>query len=102
VFYSFPGGADGALPIAGVTLDSAGNLYGTTPNGGGVAGEGGAGVVFKLDGARNYTVLHSFTGGADGGAPEAGLTFGSAGNLYGTCPDNGAADAGGLFKIALD
>jgi uncharacterized repeat protein (TIGR03803 family) len=80
VLYSFMGGFDGALPLAGVIRDSAGNLYGTTSEG----GASQAGVVYKLDPAGQETVLYTFTGGADGANPYAGLTFDSAGNLYGT------------------
>jgi hypothetical protein len=36
--------------------------------------------------AQTYTVLYSFTDGADGASPLAGLTRDSAGNLYGTAP----------------
>lgn len=57
---SFTGGADGGDPYAGVIPDSAGNFYGTT------AGGGAAGIVYKLDVTGHETVLHSFTGGADG------------------------------------
>ena len=64
VLYSFTGGADGANPYAGLIRDSAGNLYGTTYGG----GTSNWGVVFKLDTTGTETVLHSFTGGADGGA----------------------------------
>jgi len=77
-FCSLPGCSDGADPV-GVVRDSAGNLYGTTSNGGGVDG-----VVFKLDTAGQETVLHTFTGGADGGVPYGGVILDSAGNLYGT------------------
>ena len=53
-----------ACPHAGVTRDSAGNLYGTTVEG----GTANAGVVYKVDPtAGHQTVLYSFTGGADGG-----------------------------------
>src|SRR6266478_4006160 len=55
-----PNGAFAA--VAGVIRDSAGNLYGTTPYG----GRANAGVVYKLDPTGHETVLHSFTGGADG------------------------------------
>ena len=58
----------------------AGNLYGTTDGG----GASGAGVVFKVDTSGNETVLYSFTGGADGAYPNAGVILDSAGNLYGT------------------
>jgi len=87
VLYSFTGGADGGFPLAGVIRDSAGNLYGTTPNGGSGFG---AGVVYKLDAAGQETVLYAFTGGADGGGPAAGVIRDAAGNLYGT------TDAGGI------
>jgi len=95
VLYSFTGGADGGGPLAGVIFDSAGNLYGTTNGGGG----SGAGVVFKIDKSGHETVLHSFTGGADGGYPLAGVIFDSAGNLYGTTGGGGASGAGVVFKI---
>jgi uncharacterized repeat protein (TIGR03803 family) len=62
VLHSFTGGADGGNPYAGVIRDPAGNLYGTTYSG----GASGQGVVFKLDTTGTETVLHSFTGGADG------------------------------------
>lgn len=60
------------------------NLYGTAALGGSAVGESGAGVVFKLDPAGHYTVLYTFTGGADGGSPITGVIRDSAGNLYGT------------------
>jgi uncharacterized repeat protein (TIGR03803 family) len=55
--------------------------------------------VFKIDGAGNYTVLYSFTGGVDGGSPLAGLIFDSKGNLYGTTIGGGALSAGVVFKV---
>jgi uncharacterized repeat protein (TIGR03803 family) len=59
--------------------DATGNLYGTTYFG----GNADDGVVFKLDTNGKETVLHSFTGGSDGGEPWAGLTMDSSGNFYG-------------------
>jgi uncharacterized repeat protein (TIGR03803 family) len=82
-------------PEAGVIRDSAGNLYGTTPFG----GAGSSGVVYKLDAARHYTALYSFTGGADGGGPNAGVILDSAGNLYGTTYGGGTANAGVVYKL---
>src|SRR5262249_6691765 len=95
VLYGFTGGDDGGYPYAGVVFDSAGNLYGTT-NGG---GQSGAGVVVKLDTMGTETVLYNFTGGTDGGYPSAGVVLDSAGNLYGTTPYGGTADAGVVFKL---
>jgi uncharacterized repeat protein (TIGR03803 family) len=96
VLYSFTGGADGANPFW-VTLarDSKGNLYGTTQFG----GASNAGLVFKVDMSGNETVLHSFTGGTDGGNPFVGVIFGPDGRLYGTTAFGGQTDAGVVFAI---
>jgi len=87
VLYSFSGGDDGGNPYAGVVRDSAGNFYGTARNGGAAQ----FGVLYKLDAAGNYSVLHSFTCGVnDGDYPETDLATDSAGNLYGTSQYCGA------------
>jgi uncharacterized repeat protein (TIGR03803 family) len=95
--------ADGSNPVAGLLMDSSGNLYGTTLSGGSSAIFG---TVFKLDTAGKETVLHSFTGSPDGDVPRGGLVEDSAGNLYGTTSDGGAnseADfgqgGGTVFKV---
>ena len=103
VLYNFPGGADGALPT-GLTLDPAGNFYGTAKLGG-VAGGcdgtdfNGCGLVYKLDAAGHETVLHTFTGGADGALPDSGVIRDAAGNLYGTASSGGAGNAGVVYQI---
>jgi uncharacterized repeat protein (TIGR03803 family) len=69
-------------------FDSAGNMYGTTWGGGNSL----EGTVYELSpshGAWVQTVLHSFSGVADGEFPRAGLVIDSVGNLYGTAPDGG-------------
>jgi len=105
VLYSFTGGADGSDPHGGVTLDSAGNLYGTTVAGGsaGICAGDGCGVVFELTptgGTWTETTLYSFKGGKDGFGPGSGLVFDSAGNLYGTTPDGGAHSSGVVFELS--
>jgi uncharacterized repeat protein (TIGR03803 family) len=81
-------GPDGSTPSAGVTLDSAGNLYGTTSRGGqGV--DSGAGVIFKIDAAGNETTLYAFAGGPDGAYPLGPVVLDGAGNLYGTANSGG-------------
>ena len=68
---------NGEAGCQGLASDSAGNLYGATSSG----GSAGDGDVFKLDTASNLTVLHSFTGGADGSSPFAQPTIDSAANV---------------------
>jgi uncharacterized repeat protein (TIGR03803 family) len=87
VLHRFTGGADGGFPYASLIRDAAGNLYGTTYSGG---SSSLSGTVFKLSPDGTETILHRFTGGADGAFPQAGLIRDSAGNLY------GATFAGGL------
>ena len=95
VLYSFTGGAGGGQPFAGVILDAAGNLYGTTQFG----GTDGQGVVYQVSPDGQETVLHSFTGGADGGSPVASVTFGPKDDLYGTAENGGANGDGAIFKV---
>jgi len=100
LLHSF-GGTDGALPAAQLALDSSGNLYGTTKQG----GASNAGTVFRLtpnkDGSWSESVLHDFTGGNDGGVPLGGVNFDTAGNLYGTASQGGltACMCGVVFEL---
>jgi uncharacterized repeat protein (TIGR03803 family) len=101
VLYNFTGGSDGGWPEGGLTMDGAGNLYGTTYYG----GTNDAGTVFELSpngsGGWTETVLHSFTGGADGGFPYvANVIFDSAGNLYGTAEHGGAYGYGVVYELS--
>jgi uncharacterized repeat protein (TIGR03803 family) len=96
VLYNFTGGADGGNPSqASLVRDSAGNLYGTTPQG----GSSDFGVVFKVTPSGKETVLHSFTG-SDGKIPDGTLARDKAGNLYGTTYEGGKYGGGVVFKIA--
>lgn len=85
---------DGAFSVAGVVRDQAGNLYGTTKNG----GASSEGTVFKIDASGNETILHSFAG-IDGAFPHAGLILDSAGNIYGTTASGGEFNSGTVFEI---
>ncbi len=94
VLYAFTGGTDGASPFAGLILDIAGNLYGTTELG----GSSGLGVVFKIDTSGSETVLHSFVG-ADGKLPAADLIQDASGTLYGTTWQGGSGGYGTVWKL---
>jgi uncharacterized repeat protein (TIGR03803 family) len=98
VIYNFTGGADGAGPAAGLTIDKAGNLYGTTSSGGGSGLD--YGTVFKLAPRGSgwvLTPLYSFAGGSDGEFPVARVAFGPNGSLYGTTPYGG--ESGCQFNL---
>jgi uncharacterized repeat protein (TIGR03803 family) len=95
VLYSFTGSTDGGYPMAGVVLDTEGNLYGTTFGG----GSSGAGTVFKVDPIGEETVFYAFTGSTDGGYPEAGVIRDSKGNLYGTTYSGGTDSLGTVFEV---
>ena len=105
LLHGFGAAGDGRLPYSGLIFDASGNAYGTTDQG----GANNAGTVFKLTPNRlrfgwTETVLYSFTGqicgeSADGAGPVAGVTFDSAGNLYGTTECGGAYGRGTVFKL---
>jgi uncharacterized repeat protein (TIGR03803 family) len=103
VLYEFKGGADGSEPLSDLTLDAAGNLYGTTSRGGtGTCGVEPCGTVFALmrtTSGWEEKVLYNFTGGADGGWPVGGVIFDTSGNLYGTASIGGPQDAGTVFQL---
>ena len=100
VIHTFTGGSDGSGPGSPVSLDKSGNVYGTTPTGGGK----GMGVVYQLKpGSSGWTlhVIHTFTGGTDGGGGGAGrLLVDAAGNLYGVCTIGGANGFGNVFELS--
>ncbi len=105
VLYSFAGGSDGSQPYAGLVLDNAGKLYGTTLLGGNTGANCtlGCGTVFELTpamGGWNHSVLHAFAAGNDGASPYAGLTFDAAGNLYGVTDAGGSGGKGTVFKLS--
>ena len=94
-------GPDGAVPEAGLSMDRAGNLYGTTSEGGNTACTDGCGTVIKLTHKNDgwiLTTLYSFSG-PDGANPEARVIIGPDGNLYGTTVTGGAYGQGTVFKL---
>jgi len=106
VLYNFSNGTDGGQPQAGLVMDGAGNLYGTTTVGGDpTCGplHGYCGVVFKLspnsDGTWSESVLLNFTG-SNGLEPFGSLVFDGAGNLYGTTYFGGASGHGTVFELS--
>ena len=96
VLYSFQGLEDGQNPVGGVVVDAAGNLYGTTFDG----GINGGGTVYELSpsaGGWKFAVLYSFTGGY--GGPYNKLTLDATGNIYGFTNAEGANGLGSVFKL---
>ena len=115
--HSFQGGKDAAVPWGTLILDAAGNLYGTTLEGGsgpcqvrrptrmiadnGRAYGNGCGTVFKLTprkGAWSERVLHSFKN-HPGAYPHAGVILDTSGNLYGTTTGDASTTFGTVFEI---
>ncbi|HEY4903759.1 MAG TPA: choice-of-anchor tandem repeat GloVer-containing protein [Candidatus Sulfotelmatobacter sp.] len=88
VLHSFVGKRDGGYPASRPVLDPQGNLYGITS--GGRNTEAGYGTVYKVGPGGRETVLHNFTGGADGATPTGALIRDAQGNLYGTTGSGGS------------
>ena len=80
---------------ASLIQGSDGKVYGVTAYGGTANG----GTVFKVTPSGSETVLHAFTGGGDGAAPQTPLLQGHDGNFYGTTPLGGSSSAGILFMV---
>lgn len=97
VLYSFgANGTDGYYPLHNVVLDHAGNLYGTTYQG----GSSGGGTVFQLvpsGGGWTENIIANFPLGAD---PQAGLIIDGSGNLYGATDGVGASGTSEVFELS--
>jgi uncharacterized repeat protein (TIGR03803 family) len=109
-FCSQPNCSDGKAPYAGVIQEAGGNLYGTTDDGGEYGNNpncaqnvsGGCGIAYKLSPSGVLTTLYTFCSLAncsDGNFPQAPLTLGSDGNLYGTTSQGGAVGQGTAFRL---
>lgn len=102
VLHTFAGGTDGIWPQSGLVADAAGNMYGTTIEGGianGCVGYG-CGTVYRITPKGDEQVLYAFQGGDDGLEPNASLLVDGNGNLYGTASHGGANGDGTVFKIS--
>ncbi len=92
-------GPDGAYPGSGVIFDQAGNLYGTTGEG----GQYNLGTVYRLSPSGSgwtLTTLYSFQGTRDGEYPSATLVFDGAGNLFGATTLGGSGGGGTVFRLS--
>jgi uncharacterized repeat protein (TIGR03803 family) len=98
VIYSFQTGSDGNSPISNLVRDAAGNLYGTTSEGG-----LGSGTIFKLapigGGQWTESVVHPFAGPPDGGFSYNGMVVDRFGNFYGATVHGGGDDDGCVYKF---
>ena len=93
------GGLDGTNGWGPLAYGGDGMLYGCARNG----GISNAGVIYRIGlNGSNYSVLHSFQIGTDGGVPLGGLIVGSDGRLYGTCSLGGTNNAGSVWRINRD
>jgi uncharacterized repeat protein (TIGR03803 family) len=99
VLHNFQTG-EGSTPFAGMVIDGAGNLYGTTSQGGDTSGTcvmwpyAGCGTIFELSPNQSgwaLSTLYEFTRGSDGANPYGPLLRDSAGNLYATATTGGVA-----------
>ena len=97
LLYSLPG-ANYNGPYDSLSLDAAGNLYGTT-YGNGAYNYGNIFTLTRNNGNWTYTDLHDFTGGADGGNPIGGVSIDGSGNLFGTTVYGGANQNGVVWEI---
>jgi uncharacterized repeat protein (TIGR03803 family) len=96
--HTFSGHGDGSFPIAGLTIDRGGNLYGTASGGGTMRN----GTAFKLTRSANGWILnpiYTFTGGSDGGYPNSRIVFGADGTLYGTALFGGEFGSGVVYSL---
>lgn len=94
VLHAFAGGCDGADPITGLAMDKAGNMYGTTIDGGICNSDPRFGTVYKLAPDGTESVLYAFQNDSYGDGPTSGLIIDSKGNLYGEAGGGNPAGCG--------
>lgn len=100
VLHSFGDVAFTGYPAAGITLDSAGNLYGTT-SGWGAEPLGNIFELVLLNGRRSYVSLHDFSGGSDGANSYSNVTIGPNGKLFGTTFLGGQSNANCFYGCGV-
>ncbi|HEY3637906.1 MAG TPA: choice-of-anchor tandem repeat GloVer-containing protein [Rhizomicrobium sp.] len=104
VIWSFKGGGGGNTPSSTLYMDSAGNLYGTTPEGGSVKCGGGCGLMFKLSptktGGWTEVRFRAFAAGKKGAFPLGNLIADSKGNIYGTAEGAGLYNCGVVYQMS--
>jgi uncharacterized repeat protein (TIGR03803 family) len=97
--YDFTGAPDGHAPDASMTFDKAGNLWGTTSNG----GSNNSGALFELKpqagGTWQESIVYSFLDGSDGGYPSTPLLIDGKGNIWGTTQVGGAFTEGVAYEF---
>jgi uncharacterized repeat protein (TIGR03803 family) len=102
LLYALPGAVGAWGPTANLAMDAAGNLYGTTYNGGSSPNCNlGCGTIFKLSpnhGSWVYTLLHEFTG-SEGSLPWGGIVADANRSLYGTASMGGTYNEGVVWKL---
>lgn len=94
--HDFGAGSDGTYPLASVTFDGSGNMYGTASDG----GAHGYGMVWEITAAGSYADLHDFGAGQDGTNPQCAVTMDRQGNLYGATPYGGVNGKGMVWEIS--
>jgi uncharacterized repeat protein (TIGR03803 family) len=104
VLYQFTGGTDGGQPLGDLVFDQAGNIYGTTQQGGvpNTCAKLGCGVVYELTrsgGTWTESAIYQFAGGADGQVPNSGVVFDQSGDLFGTTVNGGSSNFGTVFEL---
>ena len=102
VLHAFQGGNDGIGPWSALIRDKAGNLLGTTIEGGGATDCNdsiGCGTIFRVTPNGTETVVHAFAGGCDGGNPQSALVSDKSGNYFGTTEDGGICKGQGFGTV---
>jgi len=96
--YNFTDGSDGANPQTGLAVGADGSFYGTILAG----GPNALGSIYRLTASGIFTNVWSFSGDTNGSYPDAALTPGANGLLYGTAAEGGANGVGTVFSLTTN